>query len=325
MPTEETNRILVTGAAGQIGCALVVALRRRYGECNVIATDIRADQCQDIQAPGPFAYADVTQAETIEHLVETCRIDTIYHLAAILSATGEKHPQRCWQVNINGLVNILEIARQKKLRRVVAPSSMAVFGPTTPRQNTPQDTSLRPTTMYGITKVAGELLCAYYYDHYGVDARGIRYPGIISSEAPPGGGTTDYAVDIFYEALKCNRYTCFLKAGTVLPMIYMPDVIRGTIQLAEADSARLSRRAEYNMAGFSISPCQLAAEIQQHIPEFEIEYAPDYRQAIAESWPTSIDDSVARAEWDWAPQYDLHTMTQDMLEKLEAQQSRSPS
>jgi nucleoside-diphosphate-sugar epimerase len=238
-------------------------------------------------------------------------------MAAILSAAGEKNPELCWNVNINGLRNILEIATEYGLFRVFHPSSIAVFGPGTPRYNTPQDTILCPTTMYGITKVAGELLCEWYFNRFGLDVRGIRYPGIISSETPPGGGTTDYAVAIFHEAIQQKRYTCFLKEDTVLPMMYMPDCIRATVELMEADPVPLKHRANFNLAAMSFSPQELAAEIREHIPEFTCEYKPDFRQEIAESWPRSIDDSAAREEWGWSPKYDLSMMVKDMLEKLE--------
>lgn len=319
MSASDIARILVTGAAGQVGCALVAALGRRYGPANVVAADIKFPPSFFESSP-PRVRLDVTDREALAQVVQAHRIDTIYHLAAILSANGEKNPQACWQVNVGGLLNVLEVAREYSLRRVICPSSMAVFGPDAPRQGTPQDTLLHPTTMYGVTKVSGELLGEYYFRRYGVDVRGIRYPGIISSEARPGGGTTDYAVEIFYAALQERRYTCFLREDTVLPMIYMPDVIEGTIQLAEADPARLTRHTDYNMTGFSIAPRDLAAEIQRHLPDFEIAYAPDARQAIADSWPAAIDDRVARRDWGWRPRHDLAAMTADMLDKLAARQ-----
>jgi len=265
---------------------------------------------------GPFEFIDVTRRETIEAVVKKYNIDTIYHLAAILSAVGEQNPQLAWDVNMNGLYNVLEIARERKIARVFCPSSIAAFGPETPRDNTPQETVLRPRTMYGVTKVAGELLCDYYFYRFGLDVRGIRYPGIISSETLPGGGTTDYAVEIFYEAIKHKRYNCFLREDTVLPMMYMPDCIRGTIQLMEADLSRLKHHADFNLAAISFCPAELVAEIEKHIPELTCEYKPDFRQQIADSWPRSIDDSAAREEWGWKPQYDLRAMVADMLEKL---------
>jgi nucleoside-diphosphate-sugar epimerase len=309
-------KILVTGACGQIGSELTLALRQQYGGDNVVATGHRTKPSAELRDSGPFEFIDVTRRETIEAVIKKYDIDTIYHMAAILSAVGEQRPQLAWDVNINGLYNILEIVREHELVRVFCPSSIAVFGPETPRDNTPQETVLRPTTMYGVSKVAGELLCDYYFQRFGVDVRGVRYPGIISNKTPPGGGTTDYAVHIFYEAIKHKRYTCFVREDTVLPMMYMPDCIKGTIDLMEADLARLKHHADFNMSAISFSAGELAAEIKKHVPEFTIEYEPDYRQAIADSWPRSIDDSAARKEWDWQPGYDLVAMTTDMLEKL---------
>ncbi len=313
---KETARILVTGAVGQIGSELTMELRRRYGAENVVATGHKTKPSAILCDTGPFEFIDVAHRETFEAVVETYAIDTIYHMAAILSAVGEEKPHLAWQVNINGLYNVLEIARERGLSRVFCPSSIAVFGPETPRHETPQETVLRPTTMYGVTKVAGELLCNYYVRRFGVDVRGLRYPGIISSETLPGGGTTDYAVAIFYEAIANKRYTCFVREDTVLPMMYMPDCIKGTIDLLEADLDRLKHHADFNVASMSFSAGELAAEITKHIPEFECRYEPDSRQAIADSWPRSIDDSAARKEWGWAPDYDLAAMTADMLDKL---------
>jgi len=312
----EMKRILVTGAVGQIGSELTVELRRRYGAANVVATGHRTKPSSDLCDGGPFEYVDVSRRETVDPVVEKHNIDTIYHMAAILSAAGEEKPHLAWDVNISGLYNILEIARERQLTRVFCPSSIAVFGPETPRDQTPQETILRPTTMYGVTKVAGELLCDYYVRRFGVDVRGVRYPGIISSETLPGGGTTDYAVAIFYEAVAHRRYTCFVREDTVLPMMYMPDCIKGTIDLMESDFSRLRHHADFNMAAISFSAGELAAEIKKHIPEFECEYKPDFRQAIADSWPKSIDDSAAREEWGWKPAYDLAGMTKDMLVRL---------
>ncbi len=315
MPNE-MKRILVTGACGQIGSELTLALRARYGGENVVAAGHRTQPSPALRDSGPFETVEVTRRESIEAVVEKYSIDTIYHMAAILSATGEKNPQLAWDVNINGLYNVLEVARERQMTRVFCPSSIAAFGPETPRDNTPQETILRPTTMYGVTKVAGELLCNYYVRRFGLDVRGVRYPGIISSETPPGGGTTDYAVEIFYEAIRHGHYTCFLRPDTVLPMMYMPDCLKGTIDLMEADFSRLKHHADFNLAAFSFSPAELVAEIQKHIPTFTCDYQPDFRQAIADSWPRSLDDSAARQEWGWQPSYDLAAMTKDMLERL---------
>lgn len=311
-------RILVTGACGQIGSELTLALREKYGNENVVAAGHRTPPSPRLRDSGPFELIDVTRRETIQAVVTQYNIDTIYHLAAILSATGEQNPQLAWDVNINGLYNVLEVARQQGVMRLFCPSSIAVFGPETPRDNTPQETILRPKTIYGITKVAGELLCDYYARRFGLDVRGVRFPGIISSETLPGGGTTDYAVEIFYEAIKHRRYTCFLRPDTVLPMMYMPDCIKATLDLMAADPSRLKHRTDFNVAAFSFSPSELVAEIQKHIPDFVCEYRPDYRQSIADSWPRTIDDSAAREEWGWQPEYDLPMMVADMLEKLRA-------
>jgi nucleoside-diphosphate-sugar epimerase len=313
----DMQKILVTGACGQIGSELTLALRERYGNGNVVATGHRTKPGDKLCQSGPFEFIDVTRRETVEEVVEKYDIGTIYHLAAILSAVGEEKPHLAWDVNINGLYNVLEVARERKMTRVFCPSSIAAFGPDTPRDNTPQETILRPTTMYGVTKVAGELLCDYYFHRFGLDVRGTRYPGIISNETLPGGGTTDYAVEIFYEAIKHQRYTCFLREDTVLPMMYMPDCIKATIDLMEADLSRLKHHADFNLAAMSFSPAELVAEIKKHIPGFTCEYEPDFRQAIADSWPRTIDDSAAREEWGWEPSYDLAAMTADMLEKLQ--------
>jgi nucleoside-diphosphate-sugar epimerase len=310
------KRILVTGAVGQIGSELTIELRRRYGAEKVVATGHRTKPSVVLCDGGPFEFIDVTRRETLEAVVQKYSIDTIYHMAAVLSAVGEEKPHVAWNVNINGLYNILEIAREHGLTRVFCPSSIAVFGPETPRNNTPQETILRPTTMYGVSKVAGELLCDYYVNRFGVDVRGVRYPGIISSETLPGGGTTDYAVAIYYEAVARQRYTCFVRNDTVLPMMYMPDCVKGTIDLMEADFSRLKHHADFNMSAMSFSAGELATEIKKHIPEFVCGYEPDFRQAIADSWPRSIDDGAAREEWGWQPEYDLAAMTVDMLGKL---------
>jgi nucleoside-diphosphate-sugar epimerase len=316
MAERSMNRILVTGAVGQIGSELTVELRQRYGAENVVATGHRTKPSAFLCDGGPFEFIDVTRRDTLDAVVEKYDIDTIYHMAAVLSAVGEEKPHVAWNVNINGLYNVLEVARERELTRVFCPSSIAVFGPETPRDHTPQETVLRPTTMYGVSKVAGELLCDYYVKRFGVDVRGVRYPGIISSETLPGGGTTDYAVAIYYEAVANQRYTCFVRADTVLPMMYMPDCIKGTIDLMEADFGQLKHHADFNMASMSFSAGELAAEIKKHIPGFVCAYEPDSRQTIADSWPRSIDDNAARKEWGWRPAYDLAAMTADMLEKL---------
>lgn len=316
MSTKAMKRILVTGATGQIGSELTIELRKRYGGDNVIAAGHKRKPSEKLFSSGPFEYLDITQKDNIEKVVEKYDVDTIYHLAAVLSAVGEQNPQLTWDVNMNGLYNVLEVARERNMVRVFWPSSIAVFGPETPRVNTPQEAVLIPRTMYGVTKVAGELLCNYYFLRFGLDVRSVRYPGIISSETPPGGGTTDYAVEIFYEAIKNKRYTCFVREDTVLPMMYMPDCIKAAIDLMEADPSRVKCRASYNVTGVSFSAGELAAEIKKYVPEFECEYKPDFRQKIADSWPVSIDDGVAREEWGWNPTYDLAAMTKDMIEKL---------
>lgn len=310
------NKVLVTGAVGQIGSELTVELRRRHGADNVVATGHRTEPGRVLREGGPFEYVDVTDRKTVEDVVDRYGIDTIYHMAAILSAVGEERPNLAWDVNLNGLYNILEVARERQMAQVFCPSSIAVFGPETPREFTPQETVLRPTTMYGVTKVSGELLCNYYVRRFGLDVRGVRYPGIISSETLPGGGTTDYAVAMFYEAIAHGSYTCFVREDTVLPMMYMSDCIKGTVDLMDADYSQLEHHADFNLASMSFSAGELAAEIKKHIPDFVCEYEPDRRQAIADSWPMSIDDSAAREEWGWQPDYDLASMTADMLEVL---------
>jgi nucleoside-diphosphate-sugar epimerase len=316
MSRKTMKRILVTGATGQIGSELTLELRKKYGGDNVVAAGHKRKPSEKLLESGPFEYVDTTSKENIEEVVEKYDVDTIYHLAAVLSASGEENPQLAWNVNINGLYNVLEVARKYDLVRIFWPSSIAVFGPEAPRVNTPQDTILIPRTIYGVTKVAGELLCNYYFTRYGLDVRSVRYPGIISSETPPGGGTTDYAVEIFYEAIKNKRYTCFVREDTVLPMMYMPDCINAALKLMEADSSQIKHRTSYNVSAMSFSAGELAAEIRKYIPDFKCEYKPDFRQKIADSWPKSIDDSVARKEWGWNPKYDLASMTRDMIEKL---------
>lgn len=315
MSKKNAKRILVTGATGQIGSELTIALRDRYGRDNVVAAGHKRAPSEALKS-GPYEIVDTSDKESLVKVVKKYGIDTIHHLASLLSAVGEQNPQLAWQVNMGGLYNVLEIAREHKLSKVLWPSSIAVFGSGVPRVNTPQNTTLIPSTMYGVTKVAGELLCNYYFKRFGVDVRSLRYPGIISSETPPGGGTTDYAVAIFYEAIKSRRYTCFLREDTILPMMYMPDCIRATIDLMEADSSRIKCRTSYNLTAMSFSAGELAAEIKKQFSEFKCEYKPDFRQNIADSWPMSIDDSVAREEWGWKPSYDLSAMTKDMIGKL---------
>jgi nucleoside-diphosphate-sugar epimerase len=310
------QRILVTGAAGQIGSELTPALRERHGPTSVIATDLRSPAEGSPLSLGPFETLDVRDRSRLQDIVSEHRIDTIYHLAAILSATGEANPQLAWDVNIAGLVNVLDVARSSGVRRVFCPSSIAVFGPETPRDPAPQVTVLHPSTLYGLTKVTGELLGDYSVQRYGLDVRGLRYPGIISSETPPGGGTTDYAVDIFYHALRTGHYECFVRPDTVLPMMYMPDCIRATLALMDADASRLTRHCDYNIAGLSFSAAQLVEEIAKHVRGFVCAYEPDFRQAIADSWPQSLDDACARADWDWRPSFDLASMTADMIRRL---------
>jgi nucleoside-diphosphate-sugar epimerase len=307
--------ILVTGAFGQIGTELTAALRDRHGSEQVLATGRRVPPAGSGQA-GPIAQLDVTDALAVADIVKRHDIGMIYHLAAILSARGEQDPAVTWQINMNGLRNVLEAARQNVGCRVFWPSSIAAFGPGTPRDQTPQDTVMRPTTIYGVSKVAGELLSDYYFHRYGLDVRGVRYPGVISSGSLPGGGTTDYAVNMFYAALSDGRYTAFVREDCVLPMVYMPDCVAAAVELMDADLAKLARHNSYNIASMSFSAGELAAEIQKHIPEFVCEYVPDERQAIADSWPRSIDDRMARREWGWRPKYDLAGLTADMLARL---------
>ncbi|MFP4368152.1 MAG: NAD-dependent epimerase/dehydratase family protein [Candidatus Kapaibacterium sp.] len=310
------KRILVTGALGQIGTELTHELRKRYGGKNVIASDIRHKPPRNMEEAGPFEVVDVTNPYSIRRVIIKHDIDSVFHMAAILSGIGEKDPHLCWNVNMNGSINVLDLGVKYDLKRIIIPSSMAVWGHGVPKENVSQDSVLRPTSMYGVTKVAGERLCDYYVQKYKLDCRGLRYPGIISHETLPGGGTTDYAVDIFYAAVKTGRYTCFLAEDAKLPMMYMPDCIKATIELAEADFNDLKHHSDFNIAAMSFTPAELADSIRKYIPGFEIEYEPDYRQKIAESWPYSIDDSCAREEWGWQPDYDLDRMTKEMIEKL---------
>lgn len=310
------TKILVTGALGQIGSELVAALRKIHGDTNVVASDVK-ESAQVSEEFYPYEKLNVLDKQGLADVIKKHDIKIVHHLAAILSAAGEKNPQLCFDVNIIGLYNVLEVARELNVQQIVCPSSIAVFGPETPREQTPQETVILPKTMYGVSKAAGELICDYYVAKYGLDVRGLRYPGLISYKTLPGGGTTDYAVEIFYEAIKNKRYTCFLKADTVLPMMYMPDAIRGTIELSNADFSKLKNHSNFNFASISFSCAQIAAEIKKHIPEFTIEYKPDFRQQIADSWPKSIDDREARQQWGWKPEYDLAKMTKDMLINLE--------
>lgn len=309
------EKVLVIGASGQIGVELTLALRKIYGNANVVASDLREEN-ELLKGSGPYVSLDVMNKEMLHVQVIRQNITQIYLLAAILSATGEKNPNLAWHLNMQGLLNVLDIAREEKLHKVYWPSSIAVFGPTSPKQMCPQRTIIEPSTVYGISKYAGEFWCNYFFERYGVDVRSIRYPGLISYKSAPGGGTTDYAVEIFHEALDDRRYECFLHEDTYLPMMYMPDAIRSTIELMEAPATKLSVRTAYNVAALSFSPREIAAEIQKHIPDFTISYKPDYRQKIANSWPRSIDDSVARDDWGWKPEFDLARMTADMLANL---------
>src|ERR1700759_261459 len=289
------EKILVIGASGQIGVELTMALRNMYGNSNVIASDLREEN-DLLRGTGPYVFLDVMNKEMLHVQVIRQNVTQIYLLAAILSATGEKNPNLAWNLNMQGLLNVLDIAREEKLKKIYWPSSIAVFGPTSPKKNCPQQTIIEPITVYGISKYAGEFWCNYYNRRFGVDVRSLRYPGLISYKSAPGGGTTDYAVEIFHEALEERRYTCFLREDTYLPMMYMPDAIRATIELMEAPAEKITVRTADNGAALSFSPSEIAAEIRRHIPEFTIRYAPDYRQAIANSWPQSIDDSVARMD-----------------------------
>ncbi|MBN8664163.1 MAG: L-threonine 3-dehydrogenase [Chitinophagales bacterium] len=309
------ERILVIGACGQIGVELTLALRKIYGSANVIASDLREENPL-LHGTGPYVSLDVMNKEMLHVQVIRQNITQIYLLAAILSATGEKNPNLAWHLNMQGLLNVLDIAREEKLSKIYWPSSIAVFGPTSPKQQCPQQTIIEPTTVYGISKYAGEFWCNYYFQRFGVDVRSLRYPGLISYKSAPGGGTTDYAVEIYHDALEDKSYECFLREDTYLPMMYMPDAIRATIELMEAPAERISVRTSYNLSGMSFSPKEIAASIQKYIPEFSISYAPDYRQSIADSWPQSIDDSVARRDWGWKQEFDLDKMTADMLQNL---------
>ena len=308
------EKVLIIGAGGQIGVELTQALRNIYGVSNVIASDIR--EAHPLLKDGPYAMLNAMDAVATLDLIKKEGITQIYLLAALLSATGEKDPKRAWEINMQSLLQILDIGVQEKLTKIYWPSSIAVFGSTTPHDNTPQKTVIEPLTVYGISKYAGELWAQYYHKRWGLDVRSLRYPGLISWKSAPGGGTTDYAVEIYHEALKHKKYNCFLSENTYLPMMYMDDAIRGTIELMEAPADKLKSRMAYNLSAMSFSPKEIAQAIRKHIPEFTIDYAPDFRQAIADGWPKSIDDSAARADWGWAHKFDLNTMTADMLQHL---------
>lgn len=308
---EET--ILVTGAGGQLGTELVIALRKKYK--NVIASDLK-DGSPELHAGGEFIRLDVLYKNGLLDCVKRFKVTQIYHLAAILSATGEKNPELAWRINMKGLRNVLDVCTETGVKKLFFPSTIAVFGPTTPKVNTPQYTVMEPNTIYGISKQAGERWCDWYFQKKGLDVRSIRYPGLISYKTKAGGGTTDYAVDIFFEAAEKKTYECFLKEDTALPMMYMPDAIRATIELMEAPAEKISCRSGYNLAGISFAPKDLAAAIKKVIPDFTISYKPDFRQAIAESWPQSIDDSVAQKDWNWKPEFDITSMTMDMLKNI---------
>ena len=310
------QRVLVIGAGGQLGSELTQGLWRLYGKQNVVATDVKP--AEGILASGDFEMLDVLNIEQLQNLVSRNRFTQIYHLAAMLSATGEKNPKLAWRLNMEGLINVMDVAVDLKVSRVYWPSSIAAFGPTTPKLKTPQDTIMDPTTVYGISKLAGERWCEWYFKNKGLDVRSLRYPGLIGYKTKPGGGTTDYAVDIFFKALTDKKFTCFLKPDTYLPMMYMDDAVKATLQLMEAPEANIKVRSSYNVTGMSFCPAEIAREIQKFIPEFEISYEPDFRQQIADSWPKSINDAPARLYWGWEPSFDLDDMTADILKNLPA-------
>tara|TARA_B110000967_G_scaffold166843_1_gene175080 strand:+ start:1531 stop:2475 length:945 start_codon:yes stop_codon:yes gene_type:complete len=307
--------ILVLGASGQIGTELTQKLRLLYGNNNVIASDIREGNTE-LMSSGSFEIIDATDKATILKIIQKYKVTQVYLLAAMLSATAEKMPQKAWNLNMNSLLAVLDLAKDKHIEKVYWPSSIAVFGPTTPKENTPQKTVMEPSTVYGISKVSGEFWCNYYYEKFGVDVRSLRYPGVISWKIKPGGGTTDYAVDIFFKALEDKKYECFISENTHLPMMYMEDALNATIQLMQADSKDVKIRNGYNLAAISFTPKEMASEIKKHIPDFEITYKPDFRQEIADSWPNSIDDSQARKDWNWQHKFDLKAMTEDILKSL---------
>ncbi len=309
------TKILIIGACGQIGTELTQKLRGIYGVENVIASDIRKLNI-DVVNSGPFEVINALDFNQIQHLVEIHEIEEVYLMAALLSATAEKNPAFAWDLNMNSLFHVLNLAKAGKIKKIFWPSSIAVFGPTTPRENTPQFTIMEPSTVYGISKQSGERWCEYYHNTYGVDVRSIRYPGLISWSSPPGGGTTDYAVDIFHKAISKKKYDCFLSSETKMPMMYMDDAIAATIQIMQSPKEKIKIRSSYNLAAMSFTPTEIAEEIKKFIPEFTITYHPDFRQKIADSWPASIDDSAAREDWNWSHQFDISSMTKDMLDHL---------
>lgn len=309
------EKILVIGAAGQIGSELTIALRKNYGDEKVYATDIKQAP-QDVVEGGPFQIMDVMDAKRLIHFVIANKITQIYHLAAVLSGNAEKLPLQAWDINMRSILNILDLAKEAGIKKTFWPSSIAVFGHSTPKKNTPQLTITEPNTVYGISKMAGERWCEYYFKRYGTDVRSLRYPGLISYKTEAGGGTTDYAVEIFYDAIKKGSYDCFLNEDVTLPMMFMEDAINAAIKLMEADASKISVRSSYNLTAISFNPAEIAAEIKNHIPEFTISYHPDFRQAIAESWPQTIDDSAARKDWGWKHKYDLASMTEIMLKEI---------
>ena len=314
-----SGKILIIGACGQIGTELTQRLRAIHGTENVIASDIRKLNVEVVNS-GPFEVVNALDYNQIQHLIEVHHIEVVYLMAALLSATAEKNPAFAWDLNMNSLFHVLNLAKAKKIKKIFWPSSIAVFGPTTPKENTPQYTIMEPSTVYGISKQSGERWCEYYHSVYGVDVRSVRYPGLISWSSPPGGGTTDYAVDIFHKALLENKYECFLSENTKMPMMYMDDAIRATIEIMDAPPENIKIRSAYNLAAMSFTPKEIALEIQKHLPDFSITYAPDFRQKIADSWPASIDDSFARKDWNWQQKYDLAKMTSEMLQMLKNQQ-----
>lgn len=311
------RKTLIIGAGGQIGTELTLALRNKWGLDQVIASDIKSEKPSNL-GEGPYVALDILNREAVREYIIREKIETVYLLAALLSATAEKQPDFAWKLNMEGLFTILDLAKEGYLKQIFWPSSIAVFGPTTPRDHTPQFTVMEPSTVYGISKQAGERWCEYYNQRYQVDVRSLRYPGLISYKSPPGGGTTDYAVDIFYQAKKSGSYECFLSENTALPMMFMDDAIRATIELMEAPREQLRIKSSYNLGGISFTPKEIAASIQQHMPEFTIHYAPDFRQAIADSWPKSIDDSYAQTDWNWKASYDLSDLTREMLENVKS-------